>query len=63
MKKAWIAVLILAALAVAEKGMNWNSNSPIFCTGRQQQRESYEESTMLLQYWGCLLYTSDAADE
>ena len=62
MKKAWIAVLILAALVVAEKGMNWNSNSPIFCTGRQQQRESYEESTMLLQYWGIVMTADELAD-
>ena len=38
MKKTWIAVLILAVLAVVEKGMNWNFASRIICIDTEYVR-------------------------
>ena len=39
MKKAWIAVLILAALAIAEKAMGWDVLSLQSGNGRQKLQE------------------------
>ena len=52
MKKTWIAVLILAVLAVVEKGMNWNFASRIIRTDTEYVRyeDDYVQESVSKEY-------------